>query len=450
MALSASTVWEIRQDGDDTNGGGYVTGASGLDYSLQASPQLNVSDGATSNGTSTTLTSSTGGFTANMVGSIAHVYGGTNCSSGWYQITTYTDTNNVILDRTPSDGVGAMSGATIKVGGALASIGGLGAILAVHGVAAMCAYMKYSATDYALTTDSVNAAGGAFSINTGAMDNKAFRLIGYDSNRTLDNIDSNRPRIDCGEYAPTQLIKLGSTGSGGTIVTNIIGDANGGTVDVFVGDTAIYSVFINCSAIDADDGFNATRAIRCYAEGCVRGFTVSGCMCCRADSCSQYGFHYSGGDLNICTNSSSIGFYGDGQMYVNCVSYDNPTGFTCANSNRPDAYINCLSVNENTRAFSNSTGYAYNCASDESGSSGRGTLLIDIAPITLTEDPFIDAANGDFRLNTAAGGGELCRAAGLDPYGQNGALDVGAVQHADPASGGGLLTHPGMSGGMRG
>jgi len=37
-----------------------------------------------------------------------------------------------------------------------------------------------------------------------------------------------------------------------------------------------------------------------------------------------------------------------------------------------------------------------------------------IDPIYLTEDPFIDAANGNFRRNNKAGGGLLLKAAAMD------------------------------------
>ena len=35
MALSANSVFEVRTAGNDTNGGGFVTGAAGTDYSQQ-------------------------------------------------------------------------------------------------------------------------------------------------------------------------------------------------------------------------------------------------------------------------------------------------------------------------------------------------------------------------------------------------------------------------------
>jgi len=41
--------------------------------------------------------------------------------------------------------------------------------------------------------------------------------------------------------------------------------------------------------------------------------------------------------------------------------------------------------------------------------------LEEINPVLLTADPFTDSANNDYSLNNVAGGGALCRSAGLEP-----------------------------------
>lgn len=64
--------------------------------------------------------------------------------------------------------------------------------------------------------------------------------------------------------------------------------------------------------------------------------------------------------------------------------------------------------NARTLIKSNAIG---NCTSGNY--SGFGDVPI-LDHITLTADPFVDAANGDFRLNDAAGGGRLCKFAGLE------------------------------------
>lgn len=60
--------------------------------------------------------------------------------------------------------------------------------------------------------------------------------------------------------------------------------------------------------------------------------------------------------------------------------------------------------------------------------------------VTLTGDPFTDAANGDFSPNNTAGAGAACRAAGWPgafPGGlTTGYRDIGAAQHQDSGGGG--------------
>lgn len=73
-------------------------------------------------------------------------------------------------------------------------------------------------------------------------------------------------------------------------------------------------------------------------------------------------------------------------------------------------------------------------------------LQVQCGPIITTDTggastDYTDAANGDFRLISGAPG----YGTGMIPH-----SDIGAAQHVDPAGGGGLLVHPGTSGGARG
>src|SRR3990167_9330472 len=116
-AMSASITWEVSSTAtaNMVNGGGFKTGASGTDYSLQNAAQWTASDG-TSN-VSTTFTSASMTFTSAIVGNILHLTAGTNGTVGWYEITGYTDANTITLDRNCS--TGAMTNGTFYVGGAL-------------------------------------------------------------------------------------------------------------------------------------------------------------------------------------------------------------------------------------------------------------------------------------------------------------------------------------------
>jgi hypothetical protein len=121
MAIDATTIWEFRAtNGSATNG---LNPGTSVDYSDQNSSQLSLTDCATSGIGVTTLTSATGGFTAAMEGNVMYLHTGTNLTDGWYQITGYTDTNTIALDRAPDDGVGGVSAGDCEVGGALRSFG---------------------------------------------------------------------------------------------------------------------------------------------------------------------------------------------------------------------------------------------------------------------------------------------------------------------------------------
>jgi len=116
MSIPANMDWEIRTDGSPTNGGGFTDRNPGtsVDYSQQAAAQLALTDIA-SDGAGTGITSATGGFTAAMEGNVIFITGGTGFTQGWYQITGYTDTNTITIDRTC---VANKTGGTGNVGGA--------------------------------------------------------------------------------------------------------------------------------------------------------------------------------------------------------------------------------------------------------------------------------------------------------------------------------------------
>ena len=86
MAQPATTVWEVRPTvGSDSNGGGFVPGASGTDWSQQNSPQYALT-GIASSGSGNTVLSALAA--ADMVGNIAQCTGGTNFNTGLFEVTS--------------------------------------------------------------------------------------------------------------------------------------------------------------------------------------------------------------------------------------------------------------------------------------------------------------------------------------------------------------------------
>jgi hypothetical protein len=267
MALSANTLFEVRQPGTDTNGGGFVFGAAGADFSQQdvknvtsqgtttlsgnggsitsgattclvasvtslygsrqallANPlvgdwllidsevvkvtgvstltliivraQLGTSaashnDGATvtnksnvsttdvvTTNSSTTITSATAYWSANIVGNLIYLQGGTGTVvAQWRQImsvSTSGGNTTCVVDATPGAATGG-TGVTGNIGGSLATPGQGAALCSVSGHKV---WVKYNATPYSITTTSAGTNGpvkfGTTSINASVEGYEAF------------------------------------------------------------------------------------------------------------------------------------------------------------------------------------------------------------------------------------------------------------------------------------
>lgn len=122
MALTAATLWRIRIGGADTNAGCFdpTVASAGTDYTDQDAAQLSVTDLACAGTPWTTLTSATGGFTTAMIGNGFVISGGSGFTAGRYMITGSANTNTITVERAVAAS-GTPSGATGKVGGALAT-----------------------------------------------------------------------------------------------------------------------------------------------------------------------------------------------------------------------------------------------------------------------------------------------------------------------------------------
>ena len=194
MAIDAATIWEFRAtNGSNNNGGGYanLNPGTSVDYSNQDAAQFNPTDLAQAQ-SSTTLTSATGGFTAAMEGNVIHITAGTNFDAGWYQITGYTDTNTVTIDRTAASG-GAGSGGTGYVGGAMALF--TDAFLDDTNV------IVAGNTIWVKNDGTMTLTGAIAIANTSGSDTAQITIEGYNSSRGDNPTGTNRPLIACGENA---------------------------------------------------------------------------------------------------------------------------------------------------------------------------------------------------------------------------------------------------------
>lgn len=440
MALSANTVVEVRANGSDTNGGGFVTGASGTDWSQQAAAQYSVTDGVTAG--TTTITSATANFGTDVVGNILYVAGGTgSVAAGWYQITARTNSTTITVDR--STGLTAGTGVTLKIGGALASpaIGSLAAT-----VAGMTIWVRGDGGTYTISSASTNVTGGCVSLSA------SVSMRGYNSTR---GDYGTRPLLQAdGTITTFTLLAVSTFG----LVESINVDGNNRTASRGIA-SASQGIAVYCGAMNCTNNGFSGSATFCFATGCSTqvAFSASSASFCVAYSNTVSGFS-AGANATIswCLSINNSGATSDGfqvasnQIVANCTAYGNGRhGFLV--SNRSTKLFNCVSYG-NVNGFSDGgNGYSqplfYNCAAG-------GNITADyVSPIgatqkvnvvTLTANPFTNAAGGDFSLNNTAGGGALLRGAGIPgafpAISTTGDLDIGAAQHAAAPSGGRVQT----------
>lgn len=427
MAISAASVFEVRVTGSDNNGGGYVSGGGGTDYTLQDAAAFNGTDLVIDGTTNTKVTSATHNFVAADVGNFINVTAGTNFTVGRYQIVSVAS-NAATLDR--AAGTVGSTGGTWYEGGAIASP----AIAAAVTIAGNVIYVKYSATAYAITTASAGVASGCVNMVSGVL------MMGYDTNRTLVNADANRPLLQLSGTVSTTVM----VGTVGAMARNIIVDGNNQTSS-----KGFASDAWNCKAINCTNSAFTGRAVYCEATGCSTTSVFMGTsMYCWGHGNSSRVFSGSA-FFCVASESSAGGFLGAAH---GCIAYNNPGGGTSGffvNSSAALSWSNCIAIGNGqygyaaASAASSQSKQIVNCAHYNNAGGNVFYSAVQEGTIALTADPFVDAANGDFRLNTAAGGGALLRAAGWPAtFGLLNAnitnySDIGMFQHQDAASGGG-------------
>ena len=221
MALPATGVIEIRQSAtaNNVNGGGFNSARGGTDYTLQDASQLTNTDGAST--ASTTFTSALATFTSAMVGNYLHLVSATGTPTlGWYEIVTFTDANNVVLDRTS----GTYTLGTFHVGGAMSLNSTLDDDLFEIGIEGNIFYIKYSASTFVLgEAVSITATGGV---------QKPIEVIGYNTTRGDNPTGANRPTVSCGANSLIfalnwQTSNIIFTGTGSPMVNFSSGNSKG-------------------------------------------------------------------------------------------------------------------------------------------------------------------------------------------------------------------------------
>lgn len=176
--LSAELVWNVQAAGSAaTHGGAFKTGASGTDYSKDATPAHDASDWECP-ADDVVLESQAGGIPDDVVGNLIYIASGTNFVAGFYEIVAWVSNKIVTLKSTPtSPGLNASAGVG-KIGGAQAAP----QLVADTAVAGNTIYLKGD-VDYTLS------AGSSFTPANDGTANAPIIVRGY----TMAHGDATQP-----------------------------------------------------------------------------------------------------------------------------------------------------------------------------------------------------------------------------------------------------------------
>lgn len=467
MALPATLAWEIRSTGNSANGGAFAVGAVGSDYSMQSDPEVTY-DGSTfalaASGAGSTLTCSGRPFVGNDTGNVINVVSGTNLTVGRYHIVSVAS-GTATLDRAVSTGVS--SNGTGRLGGAAAAFSDISSAV----VAGNTIWLQASG-GYTLGA-SAYASGVAGTATT------PVTLAGY----TTERGDNGQATITAGDTTPTSILSI--THAFWT-VKNLILDA----ADIV--ETCLTLGGADCTAENItakqwiETGIRATAA-NCYVQDCWAtdgtggggmgsgqraGFaaTAAGALFerCATTSSVSNGFMVATGvvaDVRHCaawslaadagTGGHGMASAGTGAIRAGNCTFATLGGsgvYAAGSGGMADAIVqNCIIADWTRYAFesasSNYSSLAHfprrfknNALYDDGGLGVASSFPTTTSAVTLTESPFMAISTGDLDLNNAAGGGALCRLAGipgtlLGLTLVSGGQDIGALQTSSGGTG---------------
>lgn len=419
MALNANCVANVTTTGSDDNAGWFDTSSGDAagganDRAFSNSPIIIDGSTITASVHTTTTQATLVGHTLASTdrGNVLRISGGT-ATAGYYRITSVDTANN----RVTVDASMGASGATItgRIGGAFASPG-FAYGTALNSVRGQQIHIKLGT--YLIGSGTAGTSGNGLATTSGGdrPSVSGYTNIYNDGGKpTLKATASNVVIITTSSndaYAvikdlildgDNQINSIGIDGSAGTLCVHNI-NASKFTNNAFRG----AGTFINCSATlcSTQPPFSSVNAIDCIAYGnTVTGFggyfsnrLLSGCISCFNSGASSDGFQFQDARVNYIRGCIA---YGNGRYGFNVLGY------------RQISFQDCASYgNVNNGFYLASTGWAVSLlrVASNTFSTIHPTTLIQVQNTTLTADPFVNAAGGDFSLNDVAGGGATLKA----------------------------------------
>jgi hypothetical protein len=450
MSLSAATVFEVRPGaGNSTNGGGFVTGATGTDYSQQNNKNSGSTDKSTTdavaNGT-TTITSATANFASSIVGNIVLFSGGTgSIAAVRRQVVTFTNSTTIVLDAA----IAASTGMTMNIGGAVASVADIattvvagntiwqkvgtdtlsGAISITAGtVTAPVLWEGYNAARGDLST----ASWDSVHTTAGFLDTTNFPVVAQGANQ----ITVTFTQVNCISFTGTKTSgqQINAGGNGGGYFRCKFAYTGAGAINGVVLGTGMLVTDCDFSTV-SQAGSSAISCPGGLIYGCRFTSTVGGAITSSSlldvSCCLFY-------DLAAGETAVKMSAGGSLRLSVTGCTFDNVAG-TCVSI--PDLAQTVPTVHLINNQVTNCGTFANNLRSAtqtiplfslrnrirDTSTSYTGwysnTSLTDITTAQSDANEYVDRANKNFRLKDGAAG----QGQGYPRY-----LDIGALQRQEP------------------
>lgn len=435
MALSTSSVWEVRSSvGSDTNGGAFIAGASGTDFSQQNSAQVTYTDLVIDATTNTKLTSAAFPFTSAHVGNTIQIASGTGFTPGFYQVLSVA--SNV---ATMDSAVGSTSstGGHGKLGGALASVPAVVAVAVFNNIIwfkATAAYTFTSAISLSAVVDpshgdtpivfvgytSTRGDNGRVSFTT-STNNVGLFEFGGACGYTFQNIDASSTAGTPGHG----FNALTSNNTGGILLENCLihGFHQGiqGNWQVAFSFSSI--ILFKCSVYSCtgvgvfNDGF--TALLGCYIHdnasdgmglGSNTGAPIGIVLVWRSVIKSnggkgindQFATTSNAARFPIVIESDVLNNTGDG---ISCVTVGSLVLLNSIADGNGGFGVDFATA-KFVLQLAGSIAWRANSSGDVNN------FVKSPTDVTLTGDPFTNRAGDDFTLNSTAGAGSACKGIG--------------------------------------
>lgn len=393
-----------------------TAGTWSIDYSRQASVQFTFTD-LTAAGAGLTATSAGNPIGKQMVGNGLVTTGGINVTAGLYILASVAGVTGTFLGAANMT-TGATSNGAGVMGGAFASAGQCG----LYFVGGNIIMPKYNASPFLSTNTTSNVALGRLTMAAGASG-------GYSLLRGFDVVPgdqtANRPTLKWGVNAASNFLVSGTSRCS---YQNIILDGNRanftstGGLQMAGGQAVVYRLKImGCSVANTLSGLSAREL---ELTDCTQTIAMAGAICTFAG-----GYFHDNTVTPLSVTTGSVNFIGcifdtnggAGLTIAGGTAGSTVRGCTFYGNTGPGINITSapISLSIDNNIFEANTTYGITLAGVYAGvllqnnayyNNPSGTVSAGMVPnyqnigeIIYTSTAFVDAANGDFRLNNAAG-----------------------------------------------